>query len=81
MARSKFKIVGRLDECRPQSGTVTVDRDTGLFSVRPARRHRVYTLPLSTVAEIVVSKIIKAEIAEKRAAKKAKRKGGGLHLK
>lgn len=71
---SKYRILGRLYKSRPQEGTVIIDRGAGLFSVRPLRRHRTYTLPLSNVAEIVCSKVIKAEVAAKRAAKKKKAK-------
>jgi hypothetical protein len=75
MSLAKFKVVGRLDMAsRPSVGTVVIDRAAGLFSVRPLRRHRLYTLPLSSVAEIVVRSIIAAEVREKKAAKKAKRK-------
>lgn len=70
---NRYRIVGRLDMARPQDGTVLVDREAGLFSVRPLRRRRVYTLPLATVAELVCSKIIKAEVAAKRAERKARR--------
>ena len=70
-----FRVSGRLDMAsRPTFGTVTVERSTGLFSVRPLRRRRLYTLPLSTVAEMVVRTLIAAEVREKRAAKKAGRR-------
>jgi len=59
---------------RASFGTVTIDRGADLFSVRPLRRHRVYTLPLSTVAELVCRTIIAGEVREKRAAKKARRR-------
>jgi hypothetical protein len=64
---SRFRVVGKLDTSVPAPGLVLIDRNAGLFSVRPYRRRRLYTLPLSTVAEIVCSRIIKAEIAAKRA--------------
>ena len=73
---NRFRVVARLDLSRPQEGTVEIDRGSGTLSVRPYRRRRVYTLPLATVAEIVVSRIIKAEVAEKRAARKSRRRGG-----
>ncbi len=73
--RAKFRIFGRLERSTPQYGTVTIDRETGVFSVRPARRQKVYILPLAVVAELVVVKTIKAEVAAARAAKKAKRGG------
>jgi len=71
---NRYSIVAVLDESRAQSGTVTIDRAAGLFSVRPLRRRRVYTLPLALVASIVVSRIVKAEIAEARRAKKSRRR-------
>ena len=52
MARSRFKVCGRLDHAsRVSDGTVTIDRGAGLFSVRPLRRRTTYTLPLDKVAE------------------------------
>jgi len=62
---------------RPSYGTVVVERataDADLFHVRPLRRRRVYTLPLSTVAEMVVRSIVLAEVRAKKAAKAARRK-------
>lgn len=70
--RARFKIHGAvLDTGRPSSGTVTIDRAILVFAVRPARRRREYILPLATVAAMVVAKVIKAEVAEQRAARKA----------
>lgn len=70
MSCSRFRVVARLDMASRQSaGTVTIDRVAGLFSVRPLRRHRVYELPLSTVAELVVRSIIMDEARELRRAK------------
>ena len=69
---NKFSIVGVLDAGSPTRGTVLIDRDAGLFHVRPFKRRRTYTLPLSDVASIIVAKIVKAEVAEKRRAKKAR---------
>jgi len=71
---NRYPIVAVLDESRAQSGTVTVDRAAGLFSVRPLRRRRVYTLPLALVASLVVSRIVKAEIAEARRTKKGRKR-------
>jgi hypothetical protein len=75
---ARFRVVGRLDlASRVTTGTVTIDRGAGLFSVRPLRRHREYVLPLSTVADLVVQKIVAAEAREKRALKAARRKSRG----
>lgn len=69
---SRFKVVGRFDTSVPTAGVVLIDRNAGLFGVRPYRRRRVYRLPLSTVAEIVCSRIIKAEVAEKRSRRRGR---------
>lgn len=70
---SRFRVAGRLDAAsRLQDGTVTISRTAGTFSVRPLRRRRDYVLPLSTVAEMVCQRILRAELAERRAARKAK---------
>jgi hypothetical protein len=58
---------------RPSEGTVTIDRGASLFSVRPLRRRRIYTLPLDKVAEMVVQRIIAAEAAERRRTRKGRR--------
>jgi hypothetical protein len=73
---ARFKIDMRLDAAGMLDGcTVTIDRDAGLFSVRPKRRRKLYTLPLYTVAGMVAHRIELNEAAAKRAAKKARRKG------
>jgi hypothetical protein len=46
---ARFKVHAVLEQARPTDGTVTIDRGAGTFSVRPARRRRVYTLPLALV--------------------------------
>lgn len=64
--RARFHITGKLDRSVTQSGVVTINRETGLFSVRPSRRRRLYEAPLSAVAEMVVARIIKAEVAARK---------------
>lgn len=73
MRIARFKTVARTDKAIPGPVTVMVDRDSLVFAVRPSRRRRVYTLTLSAVVEIVVAKIVKAEVAAKKAAKKGRR--------
>jgi hypothetical protein len=70
--RAHFSVVARLDAPALTSGTVTIDRGSGLFRVRPARRRRTYDLPLAAVADMVVARVIRAEVLERRAAKKRK---------
>jgi hypothetical protein len=69
--RSRFRVVARLDMAsRASVGTVTIDRGAApLFSVRPLRRRRVYTVPLATVAEWVVRTLIAEEVRERRRAR------------
>jgi hypothetical protein len=69
-ARAHFRVVARMDSPVPRPGTVTIDRNAGLFTVRPLRRRRTFELPLSTVADMVVARIIRAEVLERRNAKR-----------
>lgn len=69
-AKSHFRVVARLDSPSRAAGTVTIDRGTGLFTVRPYRRRRTFELPLSAVADMVVARVVRAEVLAKRLAKK-----------
>lgn len=73
--KARFPISGVFDRSRPTRGTLTIDRALGLLEVRPLRRRRSYILPLNTVAEIVVAKVIKAELGERATAEDRKRRG------
>lgn len=66
MRRARFRLEARLDGVA--GGTILIQDDgtRATFSVRPHRRHREYVLPLHTVAEIVLAKVVKAEILEKK---------------
>ena len=76
MARpARCRITGRFDAggvLRP--ATVILDRGGRLFTVRPYRRRRVYSLPLTTVAEMVVWNVVKADLALERRAKARRRR-------
>lgn len=75
MSRSRYRVMGRLDGAGGvRVGTVTIDRTTGILEVRPLRRRRVFSMPLSTVADMVCRAIVVAEVREKRAAKRAQRR-------
>jgi len=70
-----FRVVALLDMAsRPTVGTVTIDRAAGLFTVRPLRRRRLYTLPLDMVASLVVRKIIAEEARQAREEKRARKR-------
>jgi hypothetical protein len=80
MSIAKFKVHGSLDRGGgSRAGTVTIDRSAGTFKVRPLRSRREYVASLSTVADIIVEKIIKAEVREKQKEKKLRRKRDGNH--
>lgn len=72
--KARFTVRTKMDRSFPQEGTVIIDRAAGLISVRPARRRRLYTLPLDKVATWIVQSILRAEAAEVKAAKAARRK-------
>jgi len=74
---SRFKVFGRLDGAGgARAGTVLIERAAGLVHVRPHRRKRVYTMPLSMVADMICTRILMNEAADRRAAKaKAKKRG------
>lgn len=71
MTIARFRVSGRFNGTT--AATVTVNRDTGLVTVRPLRRRRAYELPLAWAAEAVMWQVLKAEAAEKRAARKVRR--------
>lgn len=74
MAIARFKIVGQFDQSYMQKATIEIDRGANLISVRPKGRRRIYTLPLSSVAEIICWRVIKAELLDKKREKALKRK-------
>lgn len=62
------RVAGRFDNT--DGATVTIDRNAGLISVRPLRRHREFTLPLADVARHIVYSVVMAELSEKRRGKR-----------
>jgi hypothetical protein len=75
--RSHFRVFGpRAHLDGATEATVSIDRALGLVSVRPLRRRRAFELPLADVAAMVISRVAKAELAEKRRAKAERRRGG-----
>jgi hypothetical protein len=74
---ARFRVFGRFDAPRAHEATVTIERERGLFSVRPLRRRRVYELPLADVAAMVVWRVIRFELAEKKRERAAARRRKG----
>ncbi len=65
MGKAIFRVKGRLEMAsQDQEATVIINRENNTFSVRPLRGRREYILPLSSVAEMVVQKIIIAEVQQ-----------------
>lgn len=77
MRVARFNVIALLTRARPEKGTVEINRDSNTVSVRPHRQHRTYDMQLDDIATFIVRTIIRAEVAERRAAKKAARKARG----
>ena len=74
MARkAHFQVFGRLGYSRFEEGTLTVERATGIVTVRRKRSRKPYQITLDKVAELIVQRCCEALAREKRAAKAAKR--------
>jgi len=72
---ARFKVAGQFTGGGYTAATISIDRtEAALFSVRPARRRKLYELPLAKVAEFVVWHVTKRELADKKAAKRAARR-------
>lgn len=68
-ARARIRVAGRFDGT--EGATITITDQ--LFSVRPTRRHRSFTLLLADVARGVIFDVTRAELAQRRREKKTKR--------
>lgn len=72
--RVHVAVVAQLDGAgRAQRGRLSIDRVARLVLVRPHRRRRVYAMSLDAVAQLVVSRVIEAELRELRRMRKARR--------
>ncbi len=66
MRRARFRLVGRFDGALGATVTILHDGSDGLVSVRPLRRRREFTLPLSRVARWLVEQVYLVEHAERK---------------
>jgi hypothetical protein len=71
--RAHFAVSGRLGVARPVPGTMTVDLGSRTIRVRPARRRKVYELPMDHVAEWICHRVSVYDAAQLRAERKAAR--------
>jgi hypothetical protein len=75
MSVCRFRVLGRLDGAGgAREGTVTIDRTTGIISVRPLRRRKQYQLTLTQVADYVCRVNVLAELREKQKNRKNRRR-------
>ena len=75
MRPARCRIVAKTDMGKPTPCTITIDRggEHAIFSVRPLRRRRAYSLPLATVAEMVTWRVLQGEHQAKQDEKKARK--------
>jgi hypothetical protein len=61
---ARFKVTGRFDKAggAPISGTLIIDRKTGIVTVRPHRRRAVFRGTLDALAEMLVQRSISADV-------------------
>ena len=78
MRRSHFRVAEprRFNGASEAKVTIEVGSGIALFTARPFRRRKAYTLPLATVAAWVIERCVRMEIQEKAKAKSRKRLGG-----
>lgn len=75
MSTAKFTVTAQLDSAGgKKKGTVSIDRETGVITVRPHRSHAVYYAKLEDIADAIVKKVLTAGFAEVFAPKKAARR-------
>ena len=64
MSQAHFDIDTIIDRSFKQKGTVTIDRDTGIVTVRPKNSQRTYEMPLEQLVTLMVQKISRQQAAE-----------------
>jgi hypothetical protein len=73
--KAKFRVFGKLDRASGfTASTVVVDRATGEVSVRPLRKRKTYSMTLGEIATWVCQVNIKAEVREKLARRRGKKR-------
>lgn len=72
MSQAHFDIETIIDRSFKQKGTVTIDRETGMVTIRALNNRRVYEMPLEQVVTLVVQKISRQQAAENQPARRRK---------
>ena len=75
MSVARFKVFGSNMFNGKSEATVEIERESGMLTVRPYHLHKKYELRLADIAKHVIYVSVMAEIREKKALKKMKRKG------
>jgi len=74
MTVARFDVFGQLDSAGgPQAGKVLIDRETGMFYVRPRGKKTLYEMPLSSVATMVCQMLARHRALEAQKEKAQKR--------
>lgn len=77
MSSAKFVIEAQFDSAGgKKKGTVLINRETGVISIRPFQSQRVYHAKLHEVVDRIVKEALMAGHADRFDPKKARRKGG-----
>lgn len=75
MSVARFTVTAQLDSAGgKKKGTVTIDRETGVVTVRPHRSHAVYHAKLDEIADMIVKKAIASGFERVFEPKKAARR-------
>lgn len=74
MTIARFEVFGQLDGAGgAQKGKVLIDRETGMFYVRPRGKKTIYEMPLSSVATMVCQMLARHRAMEMQKEKAQKR--------
>lgn len=80
MSEAHFDVETTFDRVFPQKGSVTINRDNGLVTVRPLHSRKVWVVPLAEIVTIIVQRAIKQEIMENKKPRKVRARRGVLAM-
>lgn len=66
MSKAKFEVMAPFDSQKLTRGTITIDRENGVVSVRVHRRHKEYTTTLADIAAKLYRESVMKEVQEGR---------------
>jgi len=77
MSVAKFKVRAQLDGAGgAKNGTVAIDRETGIVTIRPERSRTTYQATLAEIADLIVKRVLLAGTAEQFSPKRVARPKG-----